>query len=162
MTSACRYELAIVLGALLHPDGRPSAAMRRRVAHAVALHRAGQVQRLLLSGGGAPCEADAMAELARAAGVKPSVLLLERQSRNTVENALFSLRLVEPGARLVVVSDAWHLPRALHVFRRLGAAVTGSAPAPASTIGHCRGLVREAARFPVTFWRLARLRRTHP
>lgn len=149
-----RYDVAIVLGALLRPDGVPSPALRRRVGHAVALHHADLAPRLLMSGGGTPPEAEAMATLAADAGVPRDRLLLEPRSRNTVENALFSLRLLDPGLRLVVVSDAWHLPRALHVFRRLGADAHGSAPPRRPGLDHWRRLAREAAVFPMTLWRL--------
>ncbi len=159
MPAASRYDVAIVLGALVHPDGTPSAAMRRRVGHAVALHRAGQARYILLSGGGSPPEAEAMEARALAAGVDRSRLLLETRSRNTVENALFSLALLDPGRRVVVVTDSWHLPRALHVFRRLGADASGSAPPLPSGLGYWRALARETAKFPLTLWRLARLGR---
>jgi uncharacterized SAM-binding protein YcdF (DUF218 family) len=162
MPDTSRYDVAIVLGALVHADGSPSSAMLRRVGHAVALHHAGMAPRLLLSGGGTPSEAEAMAALAVAAGVAPSRLILETQSRNTVENVAFSLRLLDGAHRLVVITFSWHLRRALHVFRRLGAEASGSAPPPHSGLRHWRCLAREMAVFPLTLWRLDRLARPHP
>ncbi len=157
------FDVAIVLGAKLRPDGSPSPALIRRVSHAAAMHRDGLAPRLLLSGGivGGPwSEAEAMRRLLVAGGAAPDRLLLEDRSRNTVENAVFSLRLLAgTGARrLAVVSDAWHLPRALLIFRRLGADPTGFAPPPPSRLGHFRGLARDAAAVPLSLWRLRRLK----
>lgn len=156
------FDTAVVLGARVRPDGGASPALARRVAHAVALHHAGLARRLLLTGGrtrGNVAEAEAMRDLALAAGVTETALLIEDQARNTVENALFALRLLRPPPMpLLVVTDRFHLPRALLVFRRLGVIAVGSAPPPRSQWSHYRGLASEAAALPLTLWRLERLR----
>lgn len=68
-----------------------------------------------------------MARAARAAGIPADRLLIEPRSRNTRENARFTVDILKPRlgagadaplARIVVVSDAWHLPRAVMLFRR--------------------------------------------
>ena len=48
--------------------------------------------------------------------------MLEDQSRNTRENAIFTRRLVDPkpGERWLLVTSAWHMPRAIGVFRKAG------------------------------------------
>ena len=50
---------------------------------------------------------------------------MEDRSRNTVENAVFTRRLVDPkpGERWLLVTSAWHMPRAMGVFRKAGFAV---------------------------------------
>ena len=47
---------------------------------------------------------------------------VEAASRNTRENALFSARILKPAGidRILLVTDAWHMPRALIAFRGLG------------------------------------------
>ncbi len=49
-------------------------------------------------------------------------VVLEGRSRNTYENALLSLRLVEPGPSdtWLLVTSARHMPRSVGVFRALG------------------------------------------
>ena len=72
------YDIALILGAALHDDGRPRPALVRRVAHGVALHHQGVAERLLMSGGqvhGPVPEAWVMRDLALRAGVGADRLL---------------------------------------------------------------------------------------
>jgi len=154
----------VVRGAAARPDGTPSAALERRVRAAAALHAAGRVEGLLLTGGpgpaGAPAEAEVMAALLRQAGVPEAALIIEPRARTTRENARRGLTLLRdagwPGGRLILVSDAWHLPRARLVFtvlaRRLGvAARIGGHPARPDRPGWAwrAGWLREAVALPV-------------
>jgi uncharacterized SAM-binding protein YcdF (DUF218 family) len=121
----------------LRPDGTPSGTIRRRVALGIRLYQEGAATLLVMSGGGsgpAP-EAEIMARLAEAAGVPRSALLVEAKSNNTVENALFCVRLLRDRGirRIVLVSDRVHLPRAAMLFRLAGLDVVGSAGAPMSS-----------------------------
>jgi uncharacterized SAM-binding protein YcdF (DUF218 family) len=56
------------------------------------------------------------------AGVAPSRIILEGQSRNTEENARFSAELLKPtpDQTWVLVTSAYHMPRAVGLFRRAG------------------------------------------
>ncbi len=55
-------------------------------------------------------------------GIAPERLLLEGRSRNTAENAILSHALAapQPGQRWVLVTSAFHMPRAMRSFRRAG------------------------------------------
>ena len=57
-----------------------------------------------------------------ALGVDPARILLERASRNTSENARFSLAVVKPqaGEVTLLVTSAFHMPRAMETFQRAG------------------------------------------
>jgi uncharacterized SAM-binding protein YcdF (DUF218 family) len=52
-------------------------------------------------------------------------VVLEDRSRNTVENAAFSKDLAQPkpGERWLLVTSAYHMPRAIGIFRKAGFAV---------------------------------------
>jgi uncharacterized SAM-binding protein YcdF (DUF218 family) len=99
-----------------------------RVLHAARLYRAGKVRKILISAGGlswsgtAPAEADAIATLLMELGVPEIDLLLERQSRTTIENAEQSKRVwVEQRfASGLLVTSALHMPRALALFQQAG------------------------------------------
>ncbi len=131
-----RFDVIVVLGAAVGAGGGPSAALRRRVAEGVRRLEAGAAPVLLLSGGtggarggSVPAEAEVMRDLALAAGVADERLVLETESRSTLENARCSVRIM--GARgwtkALVVTDAVHLPRALLAFRALGIEAKGAA-----------------------------------
>ena len=71
---------------------------------------------------GGPAEADYVIPLLESFGVPASRVTLERRSRDTYENALFSKSLVKPkpGQRWLLVTSAEHMPRAIGCFRRVG------------------------------------------
>ena len=58
-------------------------------------------------------------------GIAHDRIIAEEQSRNTIENAVYS-RLVaqpKPGERWVLVTSAFHMPRSIAAFRAAGFAV---------------------------------------
>jgi uncharacterized SAM-binding protein YcdF (DUF218 family) len=68
-----------------------------------------------------------MSDLARARGVPAERIVVEDAARNTFENAIYAGRIIRDRgwARVILVTDAFHLRRALYVFRRLGLEVLG-------------------------------------
>ena len=161
------FDVAIVLGATLLPDGRPSPALERRVLHAVGLAQAGRVGHLLMTGGPVRHprpEALAMRDLALAAGLDGGRLAVEVEARNTIDNARLSRPIVAARGwrRLAVVTDAYHLPRALYVFRRSGLAVAGLPAFPHGFPGRDWWLacLREAGALPWTVARVEGRRRS--
>lgn len=100
-----------------------------RMTKAVELARAHPDAKLVFTGGGANLlsplvrtEADGARLLFLGLGLPENRLVLEDKSRNTVENAVFTRRLVDPkpGERWLLVTSAWHMPRAMGVFRKAG------------------------------------------
>jgi len=67
-------------------------------------------------------EADYAAEVFASLGVPPARLTLEREARNTWENAKYTMELAapKPGETWVLVTSAFHMPRAIGAFRRVG------------------------------------------
>jgi uncharacterized SAM-binding protein YcdF (DUF218 family) len=55
-------------------------------------------------------------------GVPTNRMIFEKNSRNTYENAVFSANLVHPNAsqKWLLVTSAWHMPRAMGCFRQAG------------------------------------------
>jgi uncharacterized SAM-binding protein YcdF (DUF218 family) len=118
-----------------HADGSPQLAAlneaAERYTEAVALARRLPEARVVLSGGSgvlleasAP-EAESAGRLLEALGVAKERITLESKSRDTWENAQLTARLVgpKPGERWLLVTSAWHMPRAMGCFRRAGFAV---------------------------------------
>ena len=103
-----------------------------RLIHAVALYKAGKAPVVLLSGGGVGDgrpEALQMKDVLEVMGVPVENMLLEKQSRNTHDNAINSARILKDRGmqRILLVTSAYHMPRALGVFERQGLEVL---PAP--------------------------------
>lgn len=67
-------------------------------------------------------EADVLGPLLRTLGLEPESVILENQSRNTYENAVFTRELAQPkpDERWVLVTSAFHMPRAVGCFRQAG------------------------------------------
>lgn len=132
-TSGPKADAIVVLGAAVWEGARPSPSLRRRVAHAAGLFQSGAAPLIIGSGGLGrfpPSEADMIGRLLAEAGVPGDAFLAEDRSRTTLENVLFSARLMrERGlSRVLVVSDRYHLPRAVMCFRALGFDAAGSGP----------------------------------
>ena len=74
---------------------------------------------LMLDGEG---DADTAPRLLTALSVAPERLVLEGQSRNTYENALFTRQMLEPKPSEVwlLVTSAFHMPRSVGLFRKAG------------------------------------------
>ena len=129
-----RVDGVIVLGGALdvkrsHRRGRPELTEAAdRLAALIELAQRYPEVRFVFSGGSAALlddddrEADLMPDLLTRLGGAPGRLILERESRNTHENAVLSKALADPrpGAPWVLVTSAFHMPRAVGVFRRTG------------------------------------------
>lgn len=109
----------------------PNNATWRRLAYAARLHRLSGLP-LMVSGGRVHGEARAEATLMKRAlrdsfGIETT--WVETQSRNTAENARFSAAMLQQEGihRVALVSQAWHLPRAVREFEAAGLSVL---PAP--------------------------------
>jgi uncharacterized SAM-binding protein YcdF (DUF218 family) len=100
-----------------------------RLTEMAALSRRFPAAKIVFTGGaieiftGPTIGADAAAIVLHDIGVgSDDRLLLERKARNTWENAVYSKDLAQPkpGERWLLVTSAWHMPRAMGVFRKAG------------------------------------------
>ena len=123
----------IVLGGAISPD---VSAARGEIALSGAAERMTVVAdlarrfpsaKIVFTGGtpalfGGPREADYVRPLWESFGIARERILLERDSRNTVENAVMTKALVnpKPGERWLLVTSSWHMPRSVGVFRQAG------------------------------------------
>ncbi|MCG2639999.1 MULTISPECIES: YdcF family protein [Bradyrhizobium] len=67
-------------------------------------------------------EADYSVPILESIGIPKERLVVERDSRNTYENAVFTKRLVapKPGERWLLITSAYHMPRSMGIFRKAG------------------------------------------
>jgi uncharacterized SAM-binding protein YcdF (DUF218 family) len=125
-------DAIVVLGTQLADDDSLTRVGRERVVAGVELWRRGVAPRLVMTGGRSRRarhrlpEAVAMGLCAESLGVTPAALTIESRSSTTAENA-FACAALLGAARVVVVSQPFHLRRARMWFRRAGFDAVGYA-----------------------------------
>jgi uncharacterized SAM-binding protein YcdF (DUF218 family) len=123
----------IVLGGALNGSGRSNEVVMlnegaERLTVVPQLARRYPNARILFSGGSAAliyeggAEAELAGRLLESFGIAQDRITLEDRSRNTIENAIFSKAIVrpKPGERWLLVTSAYHMPRAMGVFHKAG------------------------------------------
>ena len=130
-------DLIVVLGGGLEgPTAeRPVADFNHaadRLYYAAELFHAGKAPAILVSGGSVwglstETEAEASAAVLQRLGVPGGRLRLERDSRNTRENAVFSRMLAAETQRILLVTSASHMRRAQGSFEAVGFTVIPAA-----------------------------------
>lgn len=106
-----------------------------RVIYAAKLYREGKAPYILVSGGlpdwdrRASTPAEDMAALLEWMDVPADAIWLQGSSHNTYEDALYSAQILKERkvTRILLVTSAWHMPRALQTFEAQGFEVI---PAP--------------------------------
>lgn len=96
-------------------------ALARRFPNAKVVFTGGSTNIVL----GPAIGADAGGMVLEDLGLDPQRLKLEREARNTSENARYTKQLADPkpGERWLLVTSAWHMPRAMGLFRKAGFAL---------------------------------------
>ena len=144
-------DAALVLGARVYEDGRPSRFLRERVEVGVALYQAGAVDRIIVSGDGDDSsgfgETAVMRRVAEAMGVPSDAIVEDPLGLDTYSSCVRAQR--EFGADSVIVAtQEFHVPRAVWVCDRIGLEAQGAFPGPRLTkstvFGHARELAATA------------------
>lgn len=107
--------IALVLGAGLNRDGTVGVVLRDRVETAAELYFSGKVEKLLMSGDNTSQyynEPGAMQAYARSLGVPEADIVLDYAGRRTYDSC-YRAKAIFGVDRLIVVTQAFHLPRAL-------------------------------------------------
>lgn len=99
-----------------------------RLTYAAMLYQQGKARHILVSGGlldwssRATTPAQDMAALLEMLGVPQDAIWLQDRSRNTYEDAVYSAQILREKEvqRILLVTSAWHMPRALRLFQAQG------------------------------------------
>ena len=113
---------ALVLGAQVHPDGTPSAFLSARLDLATQLYRAGKVKLILVSGASTAPEYDepqAMRSYLIDAGIPESQVIIDNAGIDTYSSCVRA-REIFGVSDLIVVTQSYHLPRAVATCLRVG------------------------------------------
>jgi SanA protein len=120
-------EVAIVPGALVEPDGRMSSMLAARVEQASRLWHAGKVEKILVSGDHGTWkydEPDTMRKALVADGV-PTRDVFEDHAGFDTWATMVRARGIFNVHRAVVVTQGFHMPRALYLADQAGIDATG-------------------------------------
>ena len=120
-----RSDVILCLGAGMEADGTLDPASHHRVERCVDLYLAGVAPQVLFTGGRAapdgPSAAGQMARLAQGHGLPEAAALKEPRAQSTLQNAIFSLDLLPPDARITLVTESFHMPRSWLSLKWAGA-----------------------------------------
>lgn len=120
--SGATADVALVLGAQVNPDGRPSRYLRGRLDTAAELYRRGLVKVLLVSGDNGEKhynEPEGMKRYLVEAGIPEAAVVMDFAGFDTYDSCVRAKRIFGVD-RLVVVSQGYHLPRAVTTCRMVG------------------------------------------
>ena len=119
--------VALVLGAKVNPDGTPSAFLAARLDLAKRLYDVGRVEVIIVSGNDVAPEFDepvAMRDYLVRAGVPAEKVITDPKGFDTYQSCV-RVRQIVSSARLIVVTQSYHLPRAVATCRAIGLAAVG-------------------------------------
>jgi vancomycin permeability regulator SanA len=120
-------RVAIVFGAGLRRDGRPTAVLRDRVQTAVQLYQDGKVEKLLMSGDNRFVnynEPEAMRQYARSLGVPDEAIVLDYAGHRTYDTC-YRAKNIFGVESAILVTQKFHLSRALFTCNALGIKAVG-------------------------------------
>lgn len=120
-------QVALVFGAGVYPDGRPSRMLADRVRAAANLYHEGRVQKLLMTGDNSTLEYNEVAAMQRYAielGVAAEDITLDYAGFSTYESC-YRAREIFGVRRAIVVTQSYHLPRAVYTCQQLDIEATG-------------------------------------
>ncbi len=122
-------DCILVLGCYVHENGQPSAMLSDRLQQGVALYDAGAAAKLLMSGDHGQTgydEVNAMRQYALDAGVPASDVFMDHAGFSTYES-IYRARDIFGARKIIIVSQKYHLHRALHIANALGLEAYGVA-----------------------------------
>lgn len=123
--SAPPERVAIVFGAGLSRNGRPTPVLYDRIATAVGLYQTGKIDTLLMSGDGTTnMETRAMRQTALELGVPDNAIWLDPAGLDTYATC-YRAKALFGVTRALLVTQNFHLPRALFICDALGITAQG-------------------------------------
>lgn len=127
------YDGAIVLGGIGSVDKRLNKLSFNysgdRLFQTLRLLKMNRIDKLIFTGGSGSIEFPEDKEgiyihkYLNEIGINDSVLVIEKDSKNTYENAVFTKKILDSlniGNKYLLVTSAYHMPRSLAVFKKAG------------------------------------------
>lgn len=156
-------SVAIVFGAGLWRDGTPTPVLRDRIATAAELYLTGKVQKILMSGDNSRIdynEPAAMRQYAISLGVPEKAIELDYAGRRTYDTC-YRARAIFGVEEAVLITQRFHLPRALYTCNALGIRAVGVA-SDRQVYRRSSLLIWNLRELPATLTALLQVHLTHP
>lgn len=133
------YDIGILLGGFTAMDIVPNHdrynfnERANRFTQTLELYHAGKIKKILITGGSGTIllkqdrEASLTGDLLKKWGIPAEDIILEAESRNTRENALFTAEILKkqyPNANCLLITSAFHMRRSEGCFKKAGVAFT--------------------------------------
>lgn len=151
-----KLDYVVVLGAGLMGK-RVTPLLAARINRGIEVYRRNPGSKIIMSGGQGPDEeipeAVAMAKYAEEKGVPKKDIIVEDKSKTTRENLIFSHKLMKPDSRFAIVTNSYHVYRALVLAKRLGLQCIGYG-AKTKWYFTLNAFVREFIAYLTITWRL--------
>ncbi|SLN15628.1 YdcF family protein [Pseudooctadecabacter jejudonensis] len=114
-------DAIVCLGGGMSPDGTLAQAVLTRIERCVQLHEAGIAPFVVFTGGTAaengPDAGTQMARFAATLGLPTDAAVVEGRAQSTLQNALFTFDMIPAPRRIVLVTEAFHLPRSYASYK---------------------------------------------
>lgn len=121
-------QVALVLGASVNSDGTLSPILQERADEAITLFNAGKVDKILVTGDNATLsydEVDPVGKYMVAKGIPKDDIFLDHAGFDTY-SSMYRARDVFEVTSMTVVSQPFHLPRAVYIAHALGLTAYGA------------------------------------
>lgn len=125
-----KYDYAVVLGGMASQNPKTGALhvgpSIDRLLEAIVLYKQGNVRKILITGGSGAIfsqqqkEALIVNELCYSLGVPKEDVILESDSKNTHENAVFTKNIIGTDKKILLLTSAFHMRRSMGCFAKEG------------------------------------------
>jgi vancomycin permeability regulator SanA len=157
-------DCILILGAGVYANKYPSAMLEDRLAEGVSLYKLGVSNRLLMTGDNSRVdynEVKVMKDFAVKSGVPPEHVFQDHAGFSTYES-LYRARDVFTARKIIIVTQNYHIYRALYIARSLGLDAYGVCADPRAYAGQAFRECREVlARAKDVFGCIFRLQPTY-
>ena len=120
-------QVAVILGAAILKSGDLSPVLRHRADMAIQIYKAGKVDKILVTGDNSKLsynEVNPVRKYLLKFGIPESDIFLDHAGFDTY-SSMFRAEDIFQAQTMIVVSQAFHLPRAVYIARTLGAEAYG-------------------------------------
>lgn len=120
--NAPEADAILVLGAYVYPDGQVSTMLKDRLNTGYELYEAGKSRRILVSGDHGSKDYDevnTMKQFLVNEGVKPDVVFMDHAGFSTYDS-MYRARDIFQVKKVLIVTQSYHLKRAVFIARALG------------------------------------------